>query len=1080
LLAWIAVDANQLYGVPQAEFSDYLVFLLAGLAGGGLVHLVVLVIVGISGLFGVKRPLLCVMPGVLLTLLCLTPRILELFTGDWISEQAWQPIARIAAVVLFGATMAWAGRVFLRFACRSTGRRALTGFSFAALSFLFFYLDDLEFLARKYAAAHDILAFLGLTAAGLCFLSWSSRGWSKVGALQLLCGIVVLVLTLTGVLDKDAPGTRELLLRTGRISSRVLSLISSNSRADELGPIDQALLDQLESDFRIDSKSLDALMPNRRRQDVIIITIDTLRHDALASQGGRAKTPHMDRFVEESVYFKHAWSQFPSTRYAVNSLLAGQYPTSVDLENEEAATKGKNLPESLGDAGYVTLAFTSFPTNLFAVDKKHLTRGFDNFENDPGGRATKSKRVVDKTIAAFNQRPENGPPIFLWLHLFDPHGPFTNRGELGSDATLRDRYDQEVEYADTCLGTFFAYVKSKLKDPLVILHSDHGEEFGEHGGVGHNSSLYEEQIHVPLVIRGHGIKPGVRQHPVELVDVPATVRELLDLPQGDFDKGHSLAGLIVDEQTTVIPPGIGFGQFRWPQFVHGNLDAVREGKWKLIHDRDLDLFELYDLAADPSESENLASKRPGDLGRLQTVLQTMRRYAGSADEEETSRRKEKELVLSAVAGSLDEAEFKHFATLLRRGELEDAGQIAALLDHEESRVRQMTLIYVMTRQNEVGKRHLRQRLSGGASPMQIEARIALAICGDEIPLADLPLVTHVFPGPMRLLPFLARVVAGQKELAPALHQNISAGEGDPDVDTLMIQTLLSLKDVDLLPTLYIRLGLGQVNAEQVGAAVKVAEQFSFELASPIIRRILCSPDQGLRQKAEAVIGALPRYGTWQDDAVAAERLALKSKHLFNGRLKTIVQCRGLLADAIDMMASRSILDYGLVLDLSVLINSWGQRPQLVAPVQSAINKSQVTSGAAKEIIDRLLKIAETPRKDHSGKMELLPGQSIMPGELGRIPLLVRVTLDEKSSPMVGGLALETEYLSGTLLSSEGKAIGFPLGFILPTTGLLAGESMILCAPVILPADVKPGSKIALEMGRGGNKRVLPPLYLELP
>ncbi len=1055
-VAWFIVESLQFFRMPEVA-----VFLFVAIAAGAVCHVLALPISYLGRLIGIRRAFWATVPAAGIVWVLLEQRVEELFTGDWISQQPWQPAALILTLLLLAFGVLVVGGLLLRASVKKGRIPFVWGFGLLVFSVLCFVLDRSEMLARRYLAAHDILAFFGLVAAGLVGVaSWNPR-WRRLGLAHILFGVLSVLVALLGIVDLHSSFLRETLLRSARLSPRVFVEFLGSESGDSGIPIDREKLSWLQRRRPMEPALLDRLIPNRRHQDIVLVTVDTLRYDALA--GGNAKTPVMDNFLKASLSFSKAWSQFPSTRYAVNSFLAGQYPTSVDLESPEAATLGENLPESLAEAGFETMAFTSFPGNLFQLEKSHLSRGFQVFVNDSELRKRRSERVVERAIRALNNRAEDAPPVFLWLHIFDPHGPFTNRGNLSAGATLRERYDKEVEHADACLGRFFDFVDAELTSPLVVLHSDHGEEFQDHGGVGHNSSLYDEQIHVPLAFRGTGISAGVCDQVVELIDLPATIREWVGLPSTKFDAGHSLVPILMSQAEESWPPPFGFSQFRWPQFVHGNLDAVMESHWKLIHDRNLGLYELYDLESDPHEQRNLSSSNPEELSRLRGLLKTFRHYAGSAPENTQS---DEQVVQTALTVDLGQEDLDRLKRILRRENMAQEESLPLLLDHDDFRIRYAALVHVAAFGSTTGLEHLRKRLPGNPNSRRNEALVALAIYGDPIPLNDIPLVMDEFMGSKRILPIVARLIAGDRSLGPAVYQMFAGPGGDRDVDTMTIKALLRARDSEFLPALYSRIGLGVMSFEQVGAAVDVAKLFTPDLALPILRRILCSPDQGLRQQAEAVMAAIPELGKWQDDVVAAERLALKAKHLFNGQAQVVRQCLKLLSQAMGDIAHLSMLDYGFALDMSLVVNSWGKREDLLPLVQPSLMQSKVNSGSSWEIVERLLVIARTHGRPSRGSVELLAGQQPRAGESGRIPLLVRVTVEKNSGALVGGFALETEFLGAILQDESEKTVGIPQGLILPTTGVLPGESLILAVPLLLPTSMGRHFRIGIRLGRG--------------
>lgn len=333
--------------------------------------------------------------------------------------------------------------------------------------------------------------------------------------------------------------------------------------------------------------------------DVLLVTIDTLRAGHLGYEGyDRPTSPNIDRLAGRGVAFEAAIAQAPATDLSVASLLTGLHSHVVDdarrRDGRVALADGfHSLAERLRATGYRTAAFVSNPNlkrgNGFA-------QGFDHFDQDSGmfgdtayRRSMDAEQVADAAIEWLDETPaadtaNDGRPVFLWLHLLDPHHPYepdepgpwedtdsetfrrfeseyrswtiptmtrhlralaADPSELrpGEIEYLVGRYDAEILQADRHLGRFFdAWGRARgLDDALVVLTSDHGEEFHEHGGFLHGHSLVDELIHVPLVIAGPGFDSGRDvETQVSLLDLAPTVLRAADLL--DEDARMRLAG----------------------------------------------------------------------------------------------------------------------------------------------------------------------------------------------------------------------------------------------------------------------------------------------------------------------------------------------------------------------------------------------------------------------------------------------------------------------------------------------------------------------------------------------------------
>ncbi|MFT7618201.1 MAG: arylsulfatase A-like enzyme [Planctomycetota bacterium] len=1076
-VCWLLVELFR-HGAEQSlQVNQILVFAALSVVAGACSHFIAGPLLVLGSVVGGGRPKAAAIPAAILLTVVSKTSLFELFQGDWVSQQAWQPAARFGSVVVLFLVSLWGGGFVLQKLRRARGNRLIFGFMFIFGCALCFYLDGHRFLVRKYPAAHDLLAIFGLLSSGIAGCLILPLKYRPTGLTQLVLGAFIVGLSWSGFVDVNSGFIRTTILRDGRLSSRAFRPFLDVSLNDTVG-VDEELLASLEAQRPVDVELMDRLFPGRTRMSIVLITIDTLRYDALSCMGGSAKTPNLDRFIEDSLLFSNTWSQFPATRYAVNSFFAGQYPSSVNLDDENDEKVGQaRLAESLLNQGYSTRALTSFPESLFELERKQLIRGFGEFENDEGETISKSARVVAKAKQALAEIEKTSTPNFLWLHLFDPHGPYHDRGGKVDGATSRERYDGEVEHIDSCLGAFLEACRKLPDPPLVIVHSDHGEEFEDHGGQGHNSNLYEEQIRVPLAIYLPGIKPGVCQHPVELIDLPATVREFVGLPKAAGDSGHSLMPILSGLPEADWPAPYCLSQFRWPRFVHGDLDAVRDSRWKLIHNRGLNLFELFDLENDPKESKDQSEAQPDELRRMRVALKTMREHAGALPEIVRTPETDRSLLAKAAVGQLDDQDKSTLLQILREENSEHGQAIVALLDSKDVETRHAALFHVLGFQLPAGRQFLRRRISDPSHPLLIESTVALAILGEGKGHNSQPFLTDAFTGPRRLVPLLARYLAGDSDLGPAIHQMLAQEGDDHDLETMAIRVLLRHKDVDFLPSLYSRSSRHITRAEQSAAIAQVADYFPFELASPFLRRFLKSSDMGMRARIYAIVSDKPEGVAWLKAAGEAESLAITARALGAQGGETD-RSMALFKQSMALMSKAGFLDYGLAIEVSFYLNTWARRTDVIPLLEPLLINRNGAADKPKEVILSLLTVAKTYGRNFLGEIELLPHQAPRKNEHGQTPLLVRVTLQQKSAAMVGGYGPETEYLGAVLLGPKGERLSEPATWLLPNVGVLPGQSLILAAPVNFPASVKGAFKIGIRLGRA-NLDLVKPLALDV-
>ena len=376
--------------------------------------------------------------------------------------------------------------------------------------------------------------------------------------------------------------------------------------------------------------------PKRRNAKLIIVSIDTLRADHVGHLGAkRPTTPNLDALAAESTSFFHAYAQYPSSQLSFASMFSGLYPVATQVyQRRDAANRlhddqaDRSLAERLGDEGWETVALTALDRPLIDRMFRYQRRGFERFE--AADRIRESDEMVDRALELLPPETEF-QSFFLWLHLFDPHSPYRQRSQDFGDRAI-DAYDSEIAAVDASLGRLIDAL-SKREDwdrTVLIIHSDHGEEFGDHGGRYHHSSVYEEQLRVPLIVRVPGFWSSRPSRPAELVDLVPTLIELFDLPGGRAGgeplQGESLLSSMLGSDEA---EPIAFAQFREAQQTSSNLDALWYQGWKLIHDRNLGIFELYNLADDPGETEDLANAETAQRDRMARLLKSqLARVAG--------------------------------------------------------------------------------------------------------------------------------------------------------------------------------------------------------------------------------------------------------------------------------------------------------------------------------------------------------------------------------------------------------------------------------------------------------------------
>jgi choline-sulfatase len=369
-----------------------------------------------------------------------------------------------------------------------------------------------------------------------------------------------------------------------------------------------------------------------RPRNLVLVTIDTMRADHVGAYGyAAAQTPVMDRLARGGARFDHAYATAPITLTSHASLLTGLYPPGHGARDNGVAVRADvpTLADSLRQQGFATGAFVA----AFPLDRRFgLARGFDVYGDrmprGPDGRLANERSadaVVSEAIewlrhfggaGVLGRRSpsgDGGPPavggagvspakrFFLWVHLFEPHAPYGDPVRDRSVPAVR-RYDAEIATADRAVGRLLDALGPDAVQSLVVVASDHGEAFGEHGEIGHSIFVYDTTLRVALIVNGPGVPPDrVVSEPVALIDVVPTVTRLLGTRPIDadgIDLAPGLAGRPLPARALYAESFAPLLDFGW-----SSLRSIREGRWKAIA---APRPELYDVAADPSEFADLA------------------------------------------------------------------------------------------------------------------------------------------------------------------------------------------------------------------------------------------------------------------------------------------------------------------------------------------------------------------------------------------------------------------------------------------------------------------------------------------
>jgi arylsulfatase A-like enzyme len=554
----------------------------------------------------------------------------------------------VAATSAAAALVAWVLAPRAAKVARTNPRRlAAIGAACAVLA----WCADAFVLPRLYPAFHAGLLAITLGASALVALAWHRRKAERAVATAAL---VVAAFSLAwapraAARLRSADNLRMVLYEHAPVLGRAVRIAAWLSPPGDLGPADAR-----EAWPRETGRALDWT-----NKDVLLVSIDALRADHVGAYGyARPTTPSLDRLAREGAVFDAAYCPTPHTSYSVTSMMTGKYmrpllALGMGEDSETWASYARRY-------GYKTAAF--YPPAVFFIDEGRFTqmrdRGFD-FEYRKVEFATPELRKLQ--LAAYLARADPASPLFVWVHLFEPHEPYVMHEEhrVASGAGDLDAYDSEIAAADAGLGALVDAMRAARPGAVVIVTADHGEEFGEHGGRYHGTTVYEEQVRVPLVVVGPGVARKRIPTAVQTIDLLPTVLSALGVPPPARVRGRDLGALLAG--TAAPDQGLAFAET-------DDYTLVAKGDERLVCARRAAACALYDARADPKETRDLSNARPDAARALRAEARALERDAARYE--------------TGEGADLPEA--------LRRGlqgEADAADDVAALLDDAKVAIR---------------------------------------------------------------------------------------------------------------------------------------------------------------------------------------------------------------------------------------------------------------------------------------------------------------------------------------------------------------------------------------------------------
>ena len=358
---------------------------------------------------------------------------------------------------------------------------------------------------------------------------------------------------------------------------------------------------------------------------MVVVSLDTVRSDRLPAYGYEAgETPVLDDLAGESLLFERAYSPVPLTGPAHASLFTGLLPPDHGIRDNAGYRLGE-LPTVAGlfrDAGFRTAGFVS---SFVLRSETGLDRGFELWDDDldvgPQATIAEIQRpgpvTTERAIRWLRER-EPDEKLFLFLHLYDPHAPYSPPEPFRS--RLPDPYDGEIAFVDAAIGQLRQALREtgRWGDATFVVLSDHGEGLGDHGEDEHGILLYREAIQVPLILKLPGNdRAGERvPRPVLLTDVAPTLLEIAGLARPEGLDGASLLDGVPGAARAL------YGESFHPRLRFGwsELTSLIDGRWHYIHGP---APELYDLVEDPGETRNVLAENRRVYADLRDALEAV-------------------------------------------------------------------------------------------------------------------------------------------------------------------------------------------------------------------------------------------------------------------------------------------------------------------------------------------------------------------------------------------------------------------------------------------------------------------------
>lgn len=486
-------------------------------------------------------------------------------------------------------------------------------------------------LVADYPGAHVFLAWAGVALGGAAIAGLRSPSLSASRARVARIASIALLLPLAAaaaaaVLVKPDRSTNTQLYRTG---GSILVPFLASLRSDDDGA-SRAVIPRDQVAWFIDRSSVPPVPPTPRAAAaknpvVILITLDSFRADVLTKPENLARMPTLAAWKRESVEFQRARAPGSGTVHTLTSLFSGRYFSQLFWSQKPPdgywahRDSSVRFPEILAAAGIPTVNFGS---TRWLINEYGVVRGFTEDGVVDLEHIKKRTPTADRMVLRITERlrAHGDGPLFLYAHFMDSHHPF-----YAGPKSLPEpkRYLTAIAWLDGELGRIQkALVDLDLdRRAMLIVSADHGEAFGEHGMHFHGLSLYEEVIHVPLLVKAPGVAPRVIDQPVSLIDIGPTVLDWMGFDTPGTYMGQSLVPFLIGRDPVLTRPIVTEQRLKKAMIFPDG--------FKVIVDSPRGTTEVYDLGKDPKELQNLYrdSRSDARVGLLSAFFhaQTLRR-----------------------------------------------------------------------------------------------------------------------------------------------------------------------------------------------------------------------------------------------------------------------------------------------------------------------------------------------------------------------------------------------------------------------------------------------------------------------